>query len=83
VLDWDFLAKLPAYPANPEARSYVDQLKRDLVALYAAHGAAHFQIGRAYTYRQQLDARADALLLAIKAQLDPRGLMNPGVLGLG
>ena len=83
VLDWDFLAKLPAYPANPEARSYVDQLKRDLVALYAAHGAAHFQIGRAYTYRQRLDARADALLLAIKAQLDPQGLMNPGVLGLG
>ena len=27
--------------------------------------------------------QADALLVAIKAQLDPRGLMNPGVLGLG
>ncbi len=83
VLEHEVLMKLPAYPPNPEARAWVDQFKRDLVALYAQHGAAHFQLGRSYPYRRRLDPQADALLASIKAQLDPRGLMNPGVLGLG
>jgi D-lactate dehydrogenase (cytochrome) len=83
ALEKDFLAKLPSYPANPEARDYVAQLKKDLVALYAKFGSGHFQIGRAYPLRPSLDRRADALLVAIKAQLDPRNLMNPGALGLG
>lgn len=82
MLDAAFLSGLPAYPENPEARAYVDQLKRDLVALYAAHGAAHFQLGRAYPYLERLDARARALLLALKRELDPQRLMNPGALGL-
>jgi len=83
TLDKDFLAKQPVYPANPEARAYVAKLKTDLVALYSKFGAAHFQLGRAYPLRPKLDAQADALLVAIKAQLDPRNLMNPGALGLG
>jgi len=83
MLEKDFLAKLPSYPANPEARAFVAKLKTDLVALYTKFGAAHFQLGRAYPLRAKLDARADALLVAIKAQLDPRNLMNPGALGLG
>jgi D-lactate dehydrogenase (cytochrome) len=82
MLDAEFKARLPAHPANPEARAYVDVLKRALVDLYAAHGAAHFQIGRAYPYRQRLDPQADALLRAVKGALDPRNLMNPGALGL-
>ena len=83
MLDKDFLAKLPVYPASPEARAYVAQLKTDLVALYAKFGAGHFQLGRSYPLRSKLDRQADALLVAIKAQLDPQGLMNPGALGLG
>ncbi len=82
VLDPAFLRDIPAYAENPEAREYVDTLKRDLIALYAAHGAAHFQIGRAYPYLDRLAPSAAALLRTIKAALDPQGLMNPGVLGL-
>ncbi|NIJ08557.1 D-lactate dehydrogenase (cytochrome) [Sphingomonas vulcanisoli] len=82
ILDPAHLAKIPAYPAAPEAAAFTDQLKRDAIALYAAHDAAHFQIGRAYPYRDRLNPAALALLRAVKAQLDPQGLMNPGVLGL-
>ena len=76
------LAAIPAWPVNPEARAFIDRFKADLIALMDAHGSAHFQIGRAYPYQARLDPAAAALLRAIKAQLDPRGLMNPGVLGL-
>jgi D-lactate dehydrogenase (cytochrome) len=82
VLDHDHLETIPAYPASPEAAALADQLKREMLALYAAHEAAHFQIGRAYSYVDRLDPAALSLLRAVKATLDPHGLMNPGVLGL-
>ena len=76
------LAKVPALPANEEARALMSVLKRAILGLFSEHGAVHFQIGRTYPYRASLDPAADALLSSIKAQLDPRGLMNPGSLGL-
>ncbi len=45
-------------------------------------GAAHFQIGKSYTYRQGPEPGTYKLLEAIKATVDPRGLMNPASLGL-
>lgn len=82
MVDDGHLATLPSYPPSPDTAAFVDTLKRDIVALYAAHGAGHFQIGRAYPYLDRLDPTAQALMRAIKAELDPDGLMNPGVLGL-
>ena len=40
----------------------------------------NFQIGRAYPFAEKLSAPTTALLHGLKAQLDPRGLMNPGAL---
>ncbi|MEX6724944.1 FAD-binding oxidoreductase [Parapedomonas caeni] len=82
TLGEEYLAGLPDYPANPEARAAADSLKRDAVALMQKHGAAHFQLGRAYPYQPRLDPQAAALLKAVKAALDPQCLMNPGALGL-
>ena len=78
----EHVAGLEAYAENEEARAYTHQLKADIIALYQQFGAAHFQIGRAYPYRERLDPQALTLLLGIKAALDPNGLMNPGALGL-
>ena len=73
-------AHLPSFTDNPRARAYADELKQAVIALMQDFGAAHYQIGRAYPYQSRLDTRASALLKAIKAELDPKGLMNPGAL---
>ncbi len=76
------LAKLPKLAANPEAWAMTRKIKQALVDLFYEQGAVHFQIGRTYRYRDSLDPAADALLLDLKKSVDPRGLMNPGSLGL-
>ena len=82
TLGADYLAGVRSFPANDASRAFVERLKGELVDLFQQHGAGHFQIGRAYPYQQRLSPPAGVLLRAIKAALDPRGLMNPGVLGL-
>jgi glycolate oxidase len=77
------VGRVPAYAPDASAAALADAIKRELVDLLAAHGAAHFQIGRAYPYVERMDPQARALLRALKATLDPQGLMNPGALGLG
>jgi D-lactate dehydrogenase (cytochrome) len=82
TLDAATRAALPTYPESTANRAYVEAFKSALIDLFGEFGAAHFQIGRAYPYIARLDPAQAALLRAIKTQLDPRGLMNPGVLGL-
>ncbi len=76
------LARLKGFPANPAARQLVETLRHGVIALFAAVPAVHFQIGRTYPYTASLDPGALALMRAIKRHVDPRGLMNPGSLGL-
>lgn len=76
------LKKLESYPHDPEIWAFVQEMKSAIVDVFFAHKAAHFQIGRTYRYRDSLDPAADALLVALKAAVDPRGIMNPGSLGL-
>ena len=68
--------------ANPEARALVDEIRAEIVALFAAFGAASNQIGKTYSYLGALNAETAGLLLDLKRSLDPEGLMNPGALGL-
>ncbi|WP_310532313.1 FAD-binding oxidoreductase [Novosphingobium sp.] len=82
TLGAEYLAGQPDFKADPEARAYADELKNAIIAVMQDHGAAHFQIGRAYPYQVRLAPQMQSLLGAIKRELDPRGLMNPGVLGL-
>lgn len=81
TLGAEYLAGVPVFAANEEARAFVATLKGELIDLMQQYGAGHFQLGRAYPYQQRLSTEGKSLLQAIKAELDPRGLMNPGALG--
>lgn len=76
-----FLAGVEEPEANMEGRALVDRLRQETVDLFRSLGAASNQIGRSYPFHQALSGAPRTLLSNIKMALDPRGLMNPGVLG--
>lgn len=76
------LRKINGFVDNPDARAAVDDLRTKLKSVMAKHKASHLQIGKTYTYLETLPAPTLDLLKAIKAQMDPKGLINPGALGL-
>lgn len=78
-----FLAKLPPDTANPAGSALVAELRERTLDLYDELGVASNQLGRTYRYYGNLAPETRGLLDALKAALDPQGLMNPGVLTPG
>jgi FAD/FMN-containing dehydrogenase len=76
------LSRLPTLPKNPAAAALVTQARRRVIEICSAFGCGHFQIGRAYPYRESRDEAAWSLVEAVKAALDPDYALNPGGLGL-
>jgi D-lactate dehydrogenase (cytochrome) len=77
----DYVRGLPLLDANPTATEVVARARNAIKAIAARYGAAHFQIGRAYPYRESRDDVSRELLDAVKALVDPDGSLNPGGLG--
>jgi D-lactate dehydrogenase (cytochrome) len=67
---------------NPEATKAVVDLRSGLRNMFARLHAAHLQVGKFYAYREAMSPTAWSTLVGLKQQLDPKGLMNPGALGL-
>jgi glycolate oxidase len=80
--DDEYLGGVTAQKRDQAVHDAVRDLRKGIADLAKDFGAAHFQIARQYPYRETRDPETYALLKAIKARVDPRGLMNPGVLGL-
>ncbi|MDT7836959.1 FAD-binding oxidoreductase [Aquabacterium sp. OR-4] len=75
------LARLPVLAPNPAAHAVALKAKAQVIAVFQRHGAGHYQIGRTYPYRASREPASWAFLEALKREVDPAGLMNPGVLG--
>jgi D-lactate dehydrogenase (cytochrome) len=60
----------------------VIELRRGCQELYASLGGASWQVARDYPFEEILSPETWSLAQDIKRALDPRGLMNPGSLGL-
>ena len=82
AVDAAALAKLPIYPVDHALSDWIAAFREELIALYAAHGAVHMQLGKVYPYAQALAATELSVAQAIKLALDPQRRMNPGTLGL-
>jgi len=59
----------------------VDEIRSRIVDVFAEFGAASNQIGKTYPMLASLNPDSRSLLRALKHELDPEGLMNPGALG--
>lgn len=75
--------RVPRHEPNPDATAVVEKARQVVLDVFTEHKAAHFQIGRTYPYKQERSPETWALLKAIKAAVDPKGIINPGSLGLG
>ncbi len=75
------LQRLPKLPPNKEATDVVIAAREAVKQIGASYGCAHFQIGRAYPYRESRDEASKGLLDTIKKFVDPDGQLNPGALG--
>jgi D-lactate dehydrogenase (cytochrome) len=82
TVEGHYLKKLPKLAHDEAAAAFVADTREKILDIFEKHGATHFQIGRTYRYAQTRDPMTLALLKALKAYVDPKGLMNPGALGL-
>jgi FAD/FMN-containing dehydrogenase len=76
------LSKLTDFGDHPEARVMVEHLRDEVIRIFGRMDGMHFQIGRTYPLKDRSDPAAWSILEAVKAHVDPKGLMNPGALGL-
>lgn len=78
----DVVGKWLPRPADGARRLAVVELRRDCQKLYASLGGINWQIARDYPYRERIAPDTWRFVEAVKRAVDPKGLMNPGALGL-
>jgi D-lactate dehydrogenase (cytochrome) len=76
------LTRIAPHAPEPEARAAVAMLRRAVVDALRPLGAAHLQVGRFYPWLERRDAAFGDLARTLKRELDPAGILNPGVVGL-
>jgi len=82
AIEKDHMAKLSAAPDNADANALVWDLRQKVLDIFQSMEATHLQVARTYPLKESHDAAGWDMLKALKAQVDPQGLMNPGSLAL-
>ena len=84
LIEPEYREKWGSIKANPEVRRVVLSLREELRDLFFRNGACSVQIAKFYPYADAMNnPHTWHLLEDIKRLLDPKGVMNPGALGLG
>jgi len=78
----DILAKAANAIDNPETRKVLEKMRLEVVELMHQSGGVHMQIGKMYPFMQDRQTASTDLIKVLKQHLDPKGLINPGALGL-
>ena len=76
------LKRIKRFENNPEATATVKKARQGILDIFSKYGAAHFQIGRTYPYRENREDGAWDLIDGIKSLTDPNRTINSGALGL-
>jgi D-lactate dehydrogenase (cytochrome) len=71
-----------ATPPDEETRSVVLEFRRQLAKTFDEVGCCHIQVAKYYDYAPLLEPETWSLTRAVKAAVDPDGLVNPGALGI-
>ncbi|MBV1694472.1 MAG: FAD-binding oxidoreductase [Hyphomicrobiales bacterium] len=82
TLGEDVVGPWMSRPANEKSRLAVATLRRKTQELYASLGGVSWQAARDYPFREIMKPETYGLLTSLKRAVDPKGLMNPGALGL-
>ena len=82
VLGNTLLSGIKGLPSNPDVRKAITKIRNDISQIFMKMGATHMQIGKFYPYRESRQPELLKILEAVKGNVDPKGLMNPGALGL-
>jgi FAD/FMN-containing dehydrogenase len=83
LIEPEYRDKWKTIMADRETREVVLRLREELRDLFFQHGACSVQIAKFYPYRDAMNnPHTWNLLEEIKRLLDPKGIMNPGALGL-
>ncbi|MDG2243132.1 MAG: FAD-binding oxidoreductase [Rhodospirillaceae bacterium] len=80
--DPEVLKAIKNFEPNIEGRKVVSEMKQSIIDCIYECGGTHMQIGKAYPYTRERDEGALNMVKSLKAHVDPKGLMNPGALGL-
>lgn len=82
IVEADYRKALPTYPRSEAGEAEMFRIKTRVVDLMHEFGGIHFQIGKVYPYARDHNPAHWAVIKALKAELDPKGILNPGNLGL-
>ncbi len=82
LMEPEYRKGVPQQAENAESSAAMTALRLGLAELFMQKGCVHVQIGKFYRYKDGREPATFALLQSIKTALDPRGLVNPGSLGL-
>ena len=82
IVEDNVLKNIECFEDNLDARELTLRLRAELLRLFEDIGGVHMQIGKSYDFKRGLRGEVWSLIKNIKDIMDPKKVINPGVLSL-